>query len=175
MAPRAFVIWLVLLFVAVVNGAFRETLLVPRMDVPRAQVVSTLLLSALILILGWLTVQNLGACARGDDTDATGRVPSTRERAGSSLRQQAGASVVGRGIIVSATFGRASEVGSSAAAIEAEFAKMPGMRLTEAQARRFFGVSASDCLAALLLLVEAGRLVRDPEGPYAWPGPRCRG
>ena len=62
-----------------------------------------------------------------------------------------------------------------ASVIEAEFAEMPGMRLTEAQVRRLWHLSRSDCESVLQLLVEAGRLVRDPGGQYARAGTALKG
>lgn len=58
---RAFLAWGVLLILAIVNGAFREGVLVPRMGLLRAHQVSTLLLAALILgasrgLSGWLAI-----------------------------------------------------------------------------------------------------------------------
>lgn len=55
MIGRALVIWLVLLAAAVVNGAFREAVLAPRVGKGVAHALSTILLSLLILVIGWLT------------------------------------------------------------------------------------------------------------------------
>ena len=56
MVIRAIVIWLVLLTVAVLNGGFREGVLVPRLGRAVAQGVSTLMLSALIVVIGWISL-----------------------------------------------------------------------------------------------------------------------
>ena len=58
---RAFAIWLLILALAVANGALRETMLIPRLGKPSALTLSGILLSALIvltayLFLPWLSV-----------------------------------------------------------------------------------------------------------------------
>ena len=53
---RALIIWFALLVVAVVNGAFREALLIPRFGSQAGHIVSTLMLSAAILIVTYLAV-----------------------------------------------------------------------------------------------------------------------
>ena len=53
--------------------------------------------------------------------------------------------------------------------IDAEFDEMPGMRLTDAQARRLWNVSPAECEQALHHLCEAQRLVRDRVGRYFRP------
>jgi hypothetical protein len=71
MATRAFLIWFLLLLVAIVNGAFREGILLPRLDPIAAQAVSTLMLAAFIVLLGWVALPWVGpasmrqACAIG--------------------------------------------------------------------------------------------------------------
>jgi hypothetical protein len=50
--------------------------------------------------------------------------------------------------------------------MRAEFKEMPGMRLTEAQARRLWNLARPECDAALEHLVETGELVRDQKGRY---------
>jgi hypothetical protein len=60
---KALVVWLLLLVVAVMNGALREAVLTPVFGSPSAHVLSTLLLSAFILGLtaasaGWIGVRN---------------------------------------------------------------------------------------------------------------------
>ena len=54
MMARAMLIWFALLSVAMVNGAFREGLLVPWLGRGVAQAVSTVLLSGFIVAIGWL-------------------------------------------------------------------------------------------------------------------------
>ena len=53
---RAFIVWVALLALAVVNGASRETWLVPRIGGPAGHAASSLSLSAAILLLAWLTI-----------------------------------------------------------------------------------------------------------------------
>jgi hypothetical protein len=48
--------------------------------------------------------------------------------------------------------------------IRGEFLEMPGLRLTESQARRLWGLDADACLAAISTLVTAGFLFRTREG-----------
>ena len=54
MLIRSVLIWFVLLLLAVLNGGFREAVLLPRLGRGLAQAVSTVILSALILTLGWI-------------------------------------------------------------------------------------------------------------------------
>lgn len=56
MLIRALLAWLVLLALAVVNGAAREAWLIPRIGGSAGHAVSSLSLSALILLLSWLTI-----------------------------------------------------------------------------------------------------------------------
>jgi len=53
---RALLAWLVLLALAVVNGAAREAWLIPRIGGLAGHAVSSLSLSALIFLLSWLTI-----------------------------------------------------------------------------------------------------------------------
>jgi hypothetical protein len=53
---RAVLIWFGLLTIAVLNGGFREAVLVPRLGRGVGQAVSTVLLSALILAAGWTAI-----------------------------------------------------------------------------------------------------------------------
>jgi hypothetical protein len=54
---RAFVIWLVFLALAVVNGGVREALMVPRLGETFAHAISSVTLSATILIVSWFTIE----------------------------------------------------------------------------------------------------------------------
>jgi hypothetical protein len=56
MIPRTVVIWLVLLGLAILNGGVREAVLVPRFGREVGQAASTILLSVLILLVGWLSI-----------------------------------------------------------------------------------------------------------------------
>jgi len=53
---RTLVVWLLLLVLAILNGAGREALLVPRLGPAVAHVISTLTLSVLIATTTWITV-----------------------------------------------------------------------------------------------------------------------
>jgi hypothetical protein len=60
MLLRALLVWLVLCAVAVANGTVRQFLLVPRTGPATAHVVSSLTLSALILLVAWLSIRWIG-------------------------------------------------------------------------------------------------------------------
>jgi hypothetical protein len=53
---RAIAVWFVLLVVAVANGAAREGLIRPRLGERTGHAISTILLSAAILLVAWLTI-----------------------------------------------------------------------------------------------------------------------
>jgi hypothetical protein len=50
--------------------------------------------------------------------------------------------------------------------VEGEFLEMPGMRLTEVQARRLWNLDAASCAALLEALVEANFLFKTSEGAF---------
>ena len=56
MLYRALVVWLVFMFIAILNGALREGVLNSRLGEASGQVASTLLLSALIMAVAFITV-----------------------------------------------------------------------------------------------------------------------
>lgn len=56
MILRTLVIWLVLLVLAVLNGGFREALLVPHLGPAVGHVLSTIMLCVLIVAATWLAV-----------------------------------------------------------------------------------------------------------------------
>jgi hypothetical protein len=65
MVLRSLLIWLVILLLAIINGAFRQAVLIPRMGDPSGHVASTLLLSALViaatsLALPWVNPMSTG-------------------------------------------------------------------------------------------------------------------
>jgi len=60
MVIRTVLIWFVLLIIAILNGGFREGALVGKMGRGLAQAVSTVMLSVLILALGWISVPWIG-------------------------------------------------------------------------------------------------------------------
>jgi hypothetical protein len=51
-----------------------------------------------------------------------------------------------------------------------EFEEMPGMRLTQAQAQRLFGLRTDICARVLAALVEQAALRRDSNGAYVLDG-----
>jgi hypothetical protein len=57
MLLRALLVWLLLVALAVLNGALREALLAPRLGAPAGHVASTLSLAALILLVAWHTIR----------------------------------------------------------------------------------------------------------------------
>jgi hypothetical protein len=59
-AGRALAVWFLLLVAAVVNGVFRERVLVPRMGSHAGHVLSTVILCILIFALTWLTISWIG-------------------------------------------------------------------------------------------------------------------
>jgi hypothetical protein len=50
--------------------------------------------------------------------------------------------------------------------VQGEFLEMPGLRLTEPQARRLWGLDAASCDALLGVLVEAKFLFRTRDGAF---------
>jgi hypothetical protein len=50
--------------------------------------------------------------------------------------------------------------------IDAEYHEMPGMRLTFAQVKRLWDLSAAECVTVLEFMVRSGRLERDFEGRF---------
>ena len=50
--------------------------------------------------------------------------------------------------------------------VQGEFFEMPGLRLTEAQARRLWGLDAATCAALLSALTEAKFLFRTRDGAF---------
>jgi hypothetical protein len=49
----------------------------------------------------------------------------------------------------------------------AEYAEMPGLRVTHQQAQRLWGLDAATCLDALEFLVKSGFLCKTPSTQYA--------
>ena len=56
MIPRALVVWMALVFLAIANGAFRTAVLIPRVGEHAGHIISTLALSILILATSWFTI-----------------------------------------------------------------------------------------------------------------------
>lgn len=57
MTTRAFVIWIVLLGLAIANGGVRERILIPRVGDNAGRALSTLTLSVAILLLTWFSLR----------------------------------------------------------------------------------------------------------------------
>jgi hypothetical protein len=54
---RSLVVWFVMLVTASINGAVREAWLIPRLGDGMGRAISTLMLSAFVLLLTWLTIR----------------------------------------------------------------------------------------------------------------------
>ena len=50
--------------------------------------------------------------------------------------------------------------------VQGEFLEMPGLRLTEAQARRLWGLDRESCAALLTALIDANFLFRTRDGAF---------
>lgn len=66
MAYRLVLVWFALLALAILNGGFRETVLLPALGRDPAQAVSTVMLSTLILAVTWLTLPWLAPASTHD-------------------------------------------------------------------------------------------------------------
>lgn len=66
MVIRTVLVWFALLVLAILNGGFREAVLLPRLGRGLAQAVSTMILSLLILALGWIAMPWIGPRALQD-------------------------------------------------------------------------------------------------------------
>ena len=66
MLLKALAVWLLLLLLAVMNGAFREGVLNPTLGPQIGHVASTALLAAMILLLAWLSTGWIGARTERD-------------------------------------------------------------------------------------------------------------
>ncbi len=50
--------------------------------------------------------------------------------------------------------------------IQGEFEEMPGLKLTQAQAQRLFGLGRAECEWLLSILTDSRFLARTPDGSY---------
>jgi hypothetical protein len=66
MVLRSLLIWLVILLLAIINGAFRQAVLIPRMNERAAHVASTLLLSVLVVAATWMVLPWVGPMTTGE-------------------------------------------------------------------------------------------------------------
>jgi hypothetical protein len=57
---RSLAVWFVMLVIASFNGAFREMVLIPALGGTLGRAISTLLLSAFVILLTWSTVRWMG-------------------------------------------------------------------------------------------------------------------
>jgi hypothetical protein len=57
---RAFLVWVLLVGLAVLNGVAREGLLAPRIGAAAGHVVSSIILGGLIALTAWLTIRWIG-------------------------------------------------------------------------------------------------------------------
>jgi hypothetical protein len=51
---RAVLVWLIILVLAILNGAFRQGLLIPRFGEPVGRVLSPIILAVLVLVAAWI-------------------------------------------------------------------------------------------------------------------------
>ena len=66
MITRTLVVWFGLLALAIANGGFRETILVPRLGLGMARAVSSVMLSLLIVGVGWGVTHWIGPATLQD-------------------------------------------------------------------------------------------------------------
>ena len=66
MLIRATLAWLILLALAILNGALRQGILIPRFGEHLGQALSPILLSILVLLLAWLLIPWIRPLARRD-------------------------------------------------------------------------------------------------------------
>ena len=66
MIARAVIAWLAILFLAIINGAVRQGLLIPRVGERTGHLMSTVLLSLLVLLAAWVLVPWVRPLARRD-------------------------------------------------------------------------------------------------------------
>ena len=60
MIARALVIWIGILLLASLNGGMRDLLLAPRLGDPVARAISTIALSAIVVLVTWLSIRWIG-------------------------------------------------------------------------------------------------------------------
>jgi len=66
MIKRALAVWLVMLLLAIINGAVRQAWLIPRLGANSGRLVSTIALSALIGVVTWFTIAWIRPRSSGD-------------------------------------------------------------------------------------------------------------
>jgi hypothetical protein len=63
---RAVFAWLTILILAILNGTFRQGILIPRVGEPAGPVLSTMLLVAFVLVAAWFFAPWMRLATRGD-------------------------------------------------------------------------------------------------------------
>lgn len=58
---KAFVVWILLLILAVLNGAIRDLFISPRLGEQAGHIISTVILCATIFLVAWLSIRWIGA------------------------------------------------------------------------------------------------------------------
>jgi hypothetical protein len=66
MLARAGAVWFAIMLIAILNGAARDTLLVPRLGDPVARALSSLTLATLIVIVTWVSLRWIHPASLGD-------------------------------------------------------------------------------------------------------------
>ena len=63
---KAFIVWILLLILAVHNGAIRDLLISPRLGEQTGHVISTVILCATIFLVAWLSIRWIGSDSTRD-------------------------------------------------------------------------------------------------------------
>jgi hypothetical protein len=66
MLVRAAAVWFAIMLIAILNGAARDILLVPRLGYPAARALSCLTLAALIVLVTWVSLRWIHPSSLGD-------------------------------------------------------------------------------------------------------------
>jgi hypothetical protein len=66
MVGRAVLVWFVLLIIASINGGIREAIIIPATGDTAGRAISTLMLSAAIFVLCWLTIRWIAPASTAD-------------------------------------------------------------------------------------------------------------